>query len=138
MKLNKHRFSSAARVELLPLIDVIFLLLIFFIFVMLTMSVRSSIKVELPELVESQAARGDTLTITIDASNILYVNDQEVSDKQLIDRVNTLQNSEKIPILIRGDQQSELGTALQILDKLQAAGYHEIAFSVAKTTESAQ
>lgn len=137
MKLNK-RHSEPARIELLPLIDVIFLLLIFFIFVMLTMSVKSSIKIELPELVESQQETRELMTITIDAENALYINDQPIAQQQLVERVTTIQSVTKKPILIRGDQQSDLGTALQILDNLRAAGYNEIAFSAEQTTQSKQ
>lgn len=136
MKLNKRHLSPPARIELLPLIDVIFLLLIFFIFVMLTMSVKSSIKIELPQLVTTEQESRDLLSITIDANNVLYINEQLTTSEQLITRVSELQGRKKIPILIQGDQKSDLGIALQTLDRLRNAGYNEIVFSVEKTTQS--
>ena len=138
MKLNKHHLSPPARIELLPLIDVIFLLLIFFIFVMLTMSVKSSIKIELPQLVASKQENRDFLSITIDAKNVLYINEQATTSEQLITQVSALQSIKKIPIMIRGDQKSDLGIALQTLESLRNAGYNEIVFSVEKITQSEQ
>ncbi|MDA7746818.1 biopolymer transporter ExbD [Psychromonas sp.] len=138
MKLNKHRFVAPARIELLPLIDVIFLLLILFIFIMLTVSVQKSISIDIPKLGENEQQANDVLTIKIDAQNELYINNHHTDQALLMDHVITLQSIYRIPILIRGDQESNLGTALQILDNLRAAGYNEVAFSVQPTTQSIQ
>ncbi|WP_354623311.1 biopolymer transporter ExbD [Psychromonas sp. MME2] len=132
MKLKNSRTQQAARIELLPLIDVIFLLLIFFIFVMLTMTMRSGIKVDLPQLVEQQQQTQEMLTISIDANNAIYINDQPSNQDQLIARVIELQKAHKLAILIRGDKRSDLGVALTILDKLRSAGFDHVIFATEK------
>ncbi|MFT6984920.1 MAG: biopolymer transport protein ExbD [Psychromonas sp.] len=132
MKLSKSRFQQPARIELLPLIDVIFLLLIFFIFVMLKMTMQSSIKVDLPQLVESTQQTKKMLTISIDADNQVFVNEQSSRLQDVVTQVSTLQQKNRLPILIRGDQQSDLGVALTILDKLRSAGFKQLAFATKK------
>jgi len=133
MKLNKSRFQQPARIELLPLIDVIFLLLIFCMFVMLKMSVQSSIKVDLPQLEETAQAPQKMLTITINAHNQIFINEKSSSLQEALEQVIALQKNNKLPILIRGDQQADLGIALSILDKLRVAGFEHVTFAIEKS-----
>jgi len=135
MKLSKSRFQQAARFELLPLIDVIFLLLIFFIFVMLKMTMQNSIKVDLPQLVESTQQTKEMLTISINADNQVFINEQSSQLQDVVMQVRALQQENKLPILIRGDRQADLGVALAILDKLRFAGFEQVAFATEKDKE---
>lgn len=132
MKLNKSRFQQPARFELLPLIDVIFLLLIFFIFVMLKMTMQSNIKVDLPQLVANTQQTGELLTISINADNQIFINGESSSLSLIVNSAMSQQKDNNNPILIRGDQQSELGIALTILDKLRNAGFEHVAFATEK------
>lgn len=102
------------------------------------MSVKSAIKIELPKLVDIQQEPAELLMITIDQNNKLYINDIETKQAQLVAQVHLDQQQHRRPILIQGDQQSDLGVALQILDKLRAAGYNQVAFSAQKLTTSNQ
>ncbi|WP_028864565.1 ExbD/TolR family protein [Psychromonas aquimarina] len=132
MKLHKRRFLQPARVELLPLIDVIFLLLIFFIFVMLKMTVQSSIKVDLPQLSSSELQTKEMLTISISAENQVFVNEQLSSVADFLEQVTALQHKKTLPILIRGDQKADLGIALSILNKLRSTGFEHVTFAAEK------
>ncbi len=129
MKLHKRRFLQPARVELLPLIDVIFLLLIFFIFVMLKMTIQSDIKVELPQVVSGQQVNTELITISIDADNQMFVNEQPSNSTQFLKQVQELQQVKEHKILIRGDKQADLGLALALLDQLRVAGFKQVAFA---------
>jgi biopolymer transport protein ExbD len=132
MKLSKKRFQQPARFELLPLLDVIFLLLIFFVFVMLKMTMQSSIKIELPQLVESRQQTEELLVISINSKNQLFINEQITTKDRMLAQVKNLQKEQKLPILIRGDKQSDLGVALSILDKLRLSGFQHVAFATEK------
>jgi len=132
MKLNKSRFQQAARFELLPLIDVIFLLLIFFIFVMLKMTMQSNIKVDLPQLEDSAQQTKESIMISINADNKLFINEQQIDIQELTEKILPLQKGTHKPILIRGDKQSDLGIALTILEQLRQAGFKQVAFATEK------
>ena len=136
MKLNRKRFQQPARFELLPLLDVIFLLLIFFIFVMLKMTMKNSIDITLPELLASQAQNQEVLTISIDKDNQIFVNEQQTGKDKLLAEVLRLQQTQpeqKLSILIHGDKQADLGVALQILDQLRLSGFQQVAFATEKS-----
>ena len=110
----------------------IFLLLIFFIFVMLKMTMQSNIKVDLPQLVESVQQNKQSLTISINADNQIFVNERLTPLEQVIKVVLFAQQETQQPILIRGDQHANLGIALTILDKLRQAGFEQVAFATEK------
>ncbi|ABM05032.1 outer membrane transport energization protein ExbD [Psychromonas ingrahamii 37] len=132
MKLSKKNFQQPARFELLPLLDVIFLLLIFFVFVMLKMTMQSSINIELPQLVDSQQQTEELLVISINSKNQLFINEEVTTEELMLAQVINLQKDNKLPILIRGDKKSDLGVALSILDKLRLSGFHHVAFATDK------
>jgi len=135
MKLNKKRFQQPARFELLPLLDVIFLLLIFFVFVMLKMTMQSSINIELPQLVDSRQQTEELLIISINSKNQIFINEKITTEEQMVAQIISLQTEQKeqkLPILIRGDRQSDLGIALSILDKLRLSGFQQVAFATEK------
>ncbi|AGH80264.1 biopolymer transport protein ExbD/TolR [Psychromonas sp. CNPT3] len=132
MKLTKSNALSRARFELLPLIDVIFLLLIFFIFVMLKMSMQSSIDVELPQLQHAKTVQNKHMIITIDAHDKLFVDNELVSQATLLTKIADAQQTKKRPILINGDKHASLGSALTLLETLRSAGYQQVAFATTK------
>ena len=68
-------------INLAPLIDVVFLLLIFFM-VTTTFKDEVGIKVQLPQASGEAAAESRALTLVIDASGAFYVNDRQVADTQ--------------------------------------------------------
>ncbi len=80
MNLRPQR-TEPPEINLAPLIDVVFLLLIFF---MVTTSFRDEvgIKIRLPEAAGEAAAEAQPLTLTIDAEGYYYVNDLQVADRQ--------------------------------------------------------
>lgn len=124
-----------ARVEFLPLIDVVFLLLVFFVYAMLSMVVHRGIEVSLPSGGSMQVSQKQYVNITIDAQNQISVDGVTVTLQSLVLQVKETMaqlqagNSE-IPIFIAGDKASDLGIALKVLDRLRAAGYTAVSFEL--------
>lgn len=126
-----------ARVEFLPLIDVVFLLLVFFIYAMLSMVVHRGIEVSLPTGSSTQVSQLDYVNITIDAQNQISVNGKPIAMDMLVTHVQTAQQKlqhaqDKAPIFISGDKTSNLGIALTVLDQLRRAGMTEVSFELEK------
>lgn len=124
-----------ARVEFLPLIDVVFLLLVFFVYAMLSMVVHRGIEVSLPTGGSAQVSRKDYVNITIDAQNQISVDGVVVTLDQTVTQVKNAMsmlagNDQDIPIFIAGDQASDLGISLKVLDRLRGAGYKTVSFEL--------
>ena len=129
MKLCSGYESKKARVEMLPLIDVVFLLLVFFIYAMVSMVVHRGLKVELPATGTAVMEKKDYISITIDADNGLYLNSEPVEAEGLALRVLQLSKDSNKPVYIYCDRKADLGLAIELLDDLKEAGIEEVSFS---------
>ena len=134
MKLSSGYESKKARVEMLPLIDVVFLLLVFFIYAMVSMVVHRGLKVDLPATGTAVMDKMDYISITIDADNGLYLNSEPVETEGLALRVLQLSKDSNKPVYIDGDQKADLGLAIELLDDLKKAGIEEVSFSCKQET----
>ncbi|MCF7818434.1 MAG: biopolymer transporter ExbD [Kiritimatiellales bacterium] len=134
MRLSCGYETKKARVEMLPLIDVVFLLLVFFIYAMLSMVLHRGLKIDLPTAGSAMIEKSDYIAITIDADNHLFLNKEPVAADGLAERVRQLRNGEAKPVFINGDRQADLGLAIELLDDLKKSGIEEVSFSCAKDT----
>jgi len=130
MKLRSGYETKKTRIEMLPLIDVVFLLLVFFIYAMLSMVMRHGMKVELPRSGSTVQERNQTITLTISAENALFLDGKPIDLKEVAAAV-LAQNK---PVFIQGDRTADLGFALELLDLLKQAGIKEVSFSCTPKT----
>jgi biopolymer transport protein ExbD len=129
MRLKSGYEAKKARVEMLPLIDVVFLLLVFFIYAMVSMVVHRGLKVDLPSAGTAAIEKNDYISITIDAENQLFLNGEASEAESLAARVLRLRGAQKKPVFIEGDTKADLGLAIELLDDLKNAGIEEVSFS---------
>ena len=121
--------NRKARIEMLPLIDVVFLLLVFFIYAMLSMVVHRGLRVELPSASTAEVDRNEYISITIAKDNSIFVRKERVELSGLIEKV--IEHADKkadIPVFINGDRRADLGVAIRVLDLLKSAGIKEVSF----------
>ena len=111
-----------ARLELTPLIDVMFLVLVFFIYSISEMAVHRGVKVELPDA-KGEPERGERAVITIGADDGIAINGIPVSIDEAVSRVLAVKSAGvNIPVLVSADRKASLGTGVELLAALKAAG----------------
>ncbi|MCA9396219.1 MAG: biopolymer transporter ExbD [Candidatus Omnitrophica bacterium] len=110
---------SALTIDMAPLVDIVFQLLIFF---MLSSSfLAPAIKMNLPEAVTKDTTNPDRVVISIDREDRLYVNKEETDWQSLKDRVKVLLNHSK-SVDIRADEQVSYKRFVQAMDTVRQAG----------------
>ena len=119
---------------MLPLIDVVFLLLIFFIYAMVSMVVHHGLKIDLPTAGSVTLETRDYISITIDSDNQLFLNQEPVQQAGLAEQVLLLRGNADKPVFIEGDHKADLGLAIELLDDLKKSGIEEVSFSCKKET----
>lgn len=131
MKLDSGEDVSSARVDMLPLIDVVFLLLVFFIYAMLAMVMHRGLKVDLPAASEAQHDKRDYTSITITKDNQILLNKKPLPRRDLARRVKILSSRSDgdQPVFINGDNKADLGLAIGILNDLRREGIEEVSFT---------
>lgn len=129
MRLKSGYEDRPARLEIVPLMDAIFLLLVFFVYATLSMIVHRSVKVQLPTGTTAQVDKHDYVVVAISHDNRIFVNQRPVAADQLVPAVREAQAEKKGQgVFISGDERSGFGTAFTVLDKLRAAGITQVSF----------
>lgn len=118
-----RRTSPEPRMEMTPLLDVVFLLLTFFVFALLLMVRADVLNVSLPRLGAATPATGvDTITITIDEAGAAYIDGVAVDVESIADQVaERLAERPDARLLIAVDTRSRSATLMQIVNDLVAA-----------------
>ena len=133
MKLNSGFEDKKARIEMIPLIDITFLLLVFFIYAMLSMTLHRGLKIELPQASTSEIDKSEYISITITQENSIFLDKERIDLSKLLNAVRKrLKCNDKQPVFINGDKKADLGIAIEILDLLRSGGIEEVSFECAK------
>lgn len=123
-----RRSTDDVRIELTPMIDVVFLLLTFFIFAIVMMVRADVLDVNLPQLAAGQPAeKSIPITIVIDQQGDLHINGDLIELEAIPERVNALRDELNAngPLVLAVDTQSPAGVMISLADTLTGAGLGE-------------
>lgn len=120
-------------IDFAPLIDVVFLLLIFF---MLTSSFifQPGIKVNLPRAITSEALSEKNIIITITAENLIYMDGKLVTINELSSRLKNIAGFRR-SILIKADEKASLGRVVKIWDICRQEGISKVNIATSQTSD---
>ena len=138
MNFHHKNESEDAHINLTPLIDVVFLLLIFFM-VSTTFDTTSQLKIKLPEA--SQNANQDPphkLNLTIDAEGKFYLNSRELSNRKsatLQAAIERALDGTKRPIVIQSDAKSPVQSMVTAMDVVGRLGLPQVSIATTQPIE---
>ena len=112
------------QINLAPLIDIIFLLLIFFM-LSTSFTFQSGIHVKLPKAVTSDTIKQENLIIVITNENVIYLNNKIVTLEELQDALLKSKSSKR-PILIKSDRRASMGRIVDVWDLCRKLGIERI------------
>ena len=138
MKIPLPVSRRKARIEIIPLIDIIFFLLATFVMVSLAMVKNQGINVNLP-VARTGAAQGRNaiVTITITESGDIYLNKEKISFNLLPQYLKQLRaNNPDLKVFINGDQKVFFGEAIKVLDEIRAMGITKVAIQTKGATST--
>lgn len=127
MRFKHHIKSSKAGIEeinVAPLIDVIFQLLIFFM-LSSSFTFQSGIRVKLPKAVTSDVIQEENLIISITSEDVIYLNNTVFTIKELQKEIGDAVK-DKRPILIKVDRRASMGRIVDIWDLCRKMGAEQI------------
>lgn len=137
MKIPLPAARRRARIEIIPLIDIVFFLLATFVMVSLSMVKNQGIPVNLPASATGASQdRSEHTMITVTESGDIYFNKEKISRYQLKGRLQSLKSSQRDPkIFINGDEKASLGATVSVLDEIRSQGLTKV--SIQTTSKSA-
>jgi len=116
--------SGLAQIDMAPMIDIIFQLLIFFM-LSSSFTFQSGIHVKLPRAVTSDVIKQSQFSIVITSEDIIYLNGAIVSLDELDDRLKTLSKTDT-RIMINSDRRSSMGRIVDVWDLCRKTGIQKI------------
>jgi len=115
------------RIEMLPLIDIVFLLLVVFIYAMLSMAVHKGLPVMLPTSSETQPEKQTVLSVTVRADGAIFVNEAPVALDALLPLLRQHAAADaQTGVLLFADRQLPYQELFHVLDKIRQAGLQRI------------
>lgn len=122
MKVSKQ-YIKKARVEMIPLIDVIFLLLVTFIFFTMSMAIHRGLPVQLPSSSTAQVERKGFVDITIKEDGTVYLDRKEMTLSELAARLTVIhRESPETRVLISGDKKASYELIISVMDAVKKSG----------------
>ena len=131
MDFTKNIKNSEFNLDLTPIVDVVFNLLIFFALSLNFSEITSSLNIKLPKAQSSEVITDRQIVVGIEKGNKISINDQFV----LLDQIPTFLSSEnrnKV-IVIKADKTIDHGFVVQIMDMIKQAGFKKLGIAVKKT-----
>jgi biopolymer transport protein ExbD len=123
---------AEARIEIIPLIDIMFFLLASFMLVSLSMVNLKTVKINLPTATSATTeTKRDFVDISIDKAGSAYLNKKVVDDNQLIGALAGYHKANPdVRIIISGDTEARHGDVIHVLDLVRLAGIEKVAFEI--------
>lgn len=134
MRIPSPRTHRRARIEIIPLIDIIFFLLATFVMVSLSMIKNQGIALNLPAASTGAALEQDRhWVVSVGADGTLYLDKQRTTLPELKQRLAALhRNAPDTKIYLQGDEQADFGKVLSVLDTARETGLTKIVIQTRK------
>jgi len=129
---SKLPAESEARIEIIPLIDVMFFLLASFMLVSLSMVNLKSVKVNLPTATTATLdTKRDFVSISVDKAGTIFLDKQVVGPNEMVLRLNDWRHTnDNVRVFISGDQDVRYGAVMRVLDLVRSTGIQKVAFEI--------
>ena len=117
------RTQRRSRIEIIPMIDVMMFLLVFFVLISLNALPALGLRVALPYAsnpTRLEVTRRVTLTLT--AAGEIYLDGEQTTLEGITERVRALAHDAKLTVIISGDRDARLQPLVSVLDALKRAG----------------
>lgn len=133
MKLRSMKVQEEPKLMIIPMIDIIFFLLVFFMISTMTMVQQNTFKVGLPQANSAQLDMNQHVNITVMADGNIAFNKESLDKEQLIRRVQIeLQRNPDLQVILNGDKDVNYGFVIETFDALKQAGVKKLSIAVEK------
>jgi biopolymer transport protein ExbD len=133
---SKLPAEHEARIEIIPLIDIMFFLLAAFMLVSLSMVNLKSVKVNLPTATTATPdTRKDFVNLSIDRSGAIFFDQQPIGANELVQRLSSWKaTNDAVRVFISGDQDARHGDVVRVLDLVRSTGIEKVGFEIREPT----
>lgn len=127
---QRYTKRESLTIDLTSMVDVVFLLVIFFMVSTTFITLESGLPVDLPQAQSPQSTISDLPTVTITKDQLIYISGVQVSEAELVNDLRTVLNQTGLSVVVlRADRDVPHGTTVKIMDLIKQAGAQRIAIA---------
>ena len=134
MRMRSPIPKKHARIEIIPLIDIMFFLLASFMMVSLSQTHMKGIRVNLPSpgpQTPQDPNKKDFVSIRVTEGNLVYFDNQPLTDDQILPRLFELFKANKdVKVSLSAEQNALHGDVITLLDRIRSAGIQKIGYQI--------
>ena len=130
MKLRKSRLTRKGRIEIIPMIDVMFFLLVTFMLASLSMQNLHSLHVNLPAGHAAPTQTGNTVTLTVTRDSRLFLNQTPVTLETLQRTLQPMLKGPDASVILNADSVAPHGVTVQAMLRARLAGVQHFQIAV--------
>lgn len=133
---HRRSYTPMSEINVTPFVDVMLVLLIVFMVTAPLLTV--GVPVDLPKTEATPINEEvEPLVVTVDKSGALFIQETEVGADQLVPRLQAITGRKPdTRIYVRGDKEIAYGTVMQVMGRLNRAGFSKVALVTAKEDQS--
>ncbi|MGD9851897.1 MAG: ExbD/TolR family protein [Nitrospirales bacterium] len=129
--------KKKARIEIIPMIDTMFFLLVFFMIATLSMTLQRGMPVNLPEAESSTDKVQEEVSLSITKDGTIFFNKEPIALGELESRLaDTRQRDPDPSVIINADESVRHGLVIQVMDKVRISGIHNMSIATKPTSNS--
>jgi biopolymer transport protein ExbD len=127
-----------ARIEIIPLIDIMFFLLASFMMVSLSQVHMKGMKVNLPPGVSGDVqSKKDYISLSVDKDGYTYFDKDKIALEEVLPKLLQLHaSSPEAKVFIRGDREALHGNVTRLLDQVRSSGFKKVSFEIKSQASS--
>ena len=114
--------SHRPRVEVIPMIDIMMFLLVFFVVITLKMIAGTGVEMDLPGSSTTQEIKSSTITVGVTKAGDTVVDGKTLTADALKDRLIALKKDKPVEVVLAGDKEVSLQILLKVMDSVRGAG----------------
>lgn len=122
MRFKRARELKRTRIEVIPMIDTMFFLLVFFMLSTLALTRLNTLPVNLPSSSGEPRQDSPPVAITISADGSMFVNEEPVTQDNLVAALQRLGPTDDLTVLINADEKAPNGQVVRAMDLARSAG----------------
>jgi biopolymer transport protein ExbD len=118
--------ANRPRVEVIPMIDIMMFLLVFFVVISLNMIAGAGVQMEIPGSKTTQQLKASTITIGVTKDGKVVVAGKPLNPDQLKARLNALKKDGPVDVVLAGDKEVPLQMLLGVMDTIRGSGISSV------------
>ena len=118
--------ASKPRVEVIPMIDIMMFLLVFFVVISLRMIAGTGVPMEIPGSKTTQSIKSSTVTVGITKTGETVIDGKPVTQEELKAKLVALKKQKPVDVVLAGDKDVPLQSLLQVMDAIRGAGISSV------------